>query len=260
MDFWHIARGFVSPFRQKGERLPHNAPDRLAITDFPVGARKNSLVVCIKTALRRAPAVYKPWSWFLCACSCLFLAACAGNHELHNPQANGTTGLSRRAVIGGMDHVVAGPVIVEYMDRQARELKRFADALRVGDGIIVILPEKALFKLDGAELEPGSATLLHKLVAVLSKYDETRLTVVGYTDKHGFAEFDIHFSERRAKAVADNLVELGVSRQRIRFMGLGFQSPVAGNDTAAGRARNRRIEIHIAPDRILREEDLSPSS
>lgn len=244
--------------------MPHNAPDRIAITGFPADARNNSPLVYLKTALRRAPSVYKPWSWFVCVCGCLFLTACAGSHALHNPQANGsggdTSGLPRRAVIGGIDHVVAGPVIVEYMDRQARELKRFADVLRVGDGIIVTLPEKALFKIDGAELEPRSATLLHKLAAVLSKYDETRLTVVGYTDKRGFADFDIHFSERRAKVVADNLVDLGVSRQRIRFMGLGFQSPVAGNDTAAGRARNRRIEIHIAPDRMLREEDLSPSS
>ncbi|MEJ2566062.1 MAG: OmpA family protein [Gammaproteobacteria bacterium] len=218
----------------------------------------------ITEPLMRIPAVCKPWSWLLCACGCLFLAACAGKDVLHTPQANGgagdTAGLPRRAVIGGMDHVLAGPVIVEYMDRQARELKRFADAVRVGDGIIVTLPAKALFKIEDTDLEPGSEALLRNITAVVNKYDETRLAVVGHTDNGGFADFDIHFSERRAKAVADDLVKLGVSRQRIRFMGMGFQSPVVGNDTAAGRARNRRIEIHIAPDRRLREEDLSPSS
>lgn len=230
---------------------------------LPAEARDDSLGP-ITEPLMRNPAVCKPRSWLLYACGCLFLAACAGKDVLHTPQANGgpgdKLGLPRQAVIGGMDHVVAGPVIVEYMDKQVRELKRFADAVRVGDGIIVTLPAQALFKIDGTDLEPGSEVLLGKITAVVNKYDETRLTVVGHTDNRGFADFDIHFSERRARAVADDLVKLGVSRQRIRFMGMGFQSPVAGNDTAAGRARNRRIEIHIAPDRILREEDLSPSS
>ena len=167
---------------------------------------------------------------------------------------------TQRAVIGGLDSVAAGAVIGRYMDGQARDLKSIADVMRVGDGIIVTLPEKALFKPNSADLDPQSPVLLRKVAAVLNKYAKTRLTVVGHTDNRGFADFDIHLSERRAGAVADILIKSGVAQQRIHIMGMGFERPVAGNDTVEGRARNRRVEIHIAPNGDLREEDRAQSS
>jgi outer membrane protein OmpA-like peptidoglycan-associated protein len=167
---------------------------------------------------------------------------------------------TQRVVIGGLDNVVAGDVITRYMDKQARDLKGIADALRIGDGIIVTLPEKALFRSRGADLGPQSSDLLDKIAAVVNKYPETRLTVVGHTDNRGFADFDIHLSERRAAAVADVLIKSSVAERRIRIMGMGFERPVANNDTVEGRARNRRVEIHIAPDDELRKKDRAQSS
>ena len=159
-----------------------------------------------------------------------------------------------------MGNVVAGAILARYMDSLARELKPSADAVRVDDGVIVTLPEKILFKINSADLVPHSRRLLRKVAAILNRYPKTRLTIVGHTDNRGFASFDIHLSERRAKAVAAGLVNAGVAQQRVRIMGLGFESPVAGNDTVEGRTQNRRVEIHVAPDDKLREEDRSPTS
>ena len=205
-----------------------------------------------------ARVVHGPRPLLVGGLCCLFLVACAGDAGLKDAQRDsdiGTGGLSQRAVIGGMDHLVAGGVITRYMDEQARELQSLAATLRVRDGIIVSLPEKPLFKFNKADLVPKSRRMLRNIADVLARYAKTRLTVVGHTDNRGFAEFDIRLSERRAKAVADDLIDSGVARQRIRIMGMGFERPVAGNDTVEGRARNRRVEIHIAPDEQLREED-----
>ena len=208
----------------------------------------------------------RPASLLVCGLYCLFLSACAGGpHGGHKGAAGAApdsgTRERQRAVIGGLDNVVAGVVITHYMDVQARDLKKVAhDTVRVGDGIIVTLPEKALFRSSSADLGPRSPDLLGKIAAVINRYAKTRLTVVGHTDNRGFADFDIHLSERRAKAVADALIKSGVAQQRIRIMGMGFERPVADNDTAEGRARNRRVEIHIAPNDELREEDRAQSS
>jgi outer membrane protein OmpA-like peptidoglycan-associated protein len=209
--------------------------------------------------------VHRSRPLLICSLCCTLLAACAGLHDGQR-EASGieaaaeTGGLARRAVIGGKDNIVAGAAISRYMDRQAQALKPVAETLRVGDGIIVTLPEKALFQSNSAALAPQSRDLLRKIATVVNKYAHSDLTVVGHTDDRGFAGFDIHLSERRAKAVADALVAAGVSQQRLRIMGMGFARPVAGNDSAAGRERNRRVEIHIAPDDKLREQDRSPSS
>jgi outer membrane protein OmpA-like peptidoglycan-associated protein len=202
-------------------------------------------------------AVQRPWQLLVYGLCLLLVTACASNDGARAKRRD-AGGLNERAVIGGSDKAVVGPVIAQYMDDQARELRVLAETLRSGDGIIVTLPEKRLFKLNSGTLDPHSRRALGKIAAIVDKYAKTHLTVVGHTDDRGFADFDIHLSERRAKAVADALVKSGVPRTRIRIMGMGFARPIAGNDTAEGRSRNRRVEIHIAPDEQLRIEARTP--
>jgi outer membrane protein OmpA-like peptidoglycan-associated protein len=201
--------------------------------------------------------VQRPWQLLVCGLCLLLVTACASDDGLRAKRLD-ASGLNERAVIGGKDMAVVSHVIAQYMDDQARELQTLAETLRSGDGIIVTLPEKLLFKLNSGELEPHSRHVLRKIAAIINKYAKTHLTVVGHTDDRGYADFDIHLSERRAKIVADALVKLGVPRQRIRIMGMGFARPIASNDSAEGRSRNCRVEIHIAPDEQLRIEDQAP--
>jgi len=157
-----------------------------------------------------------------------------------------------QAVIGDLSGKSAGGAASQYMENQAKELGQVAQTQRIGDGIIVTLSNKALFDFDSADLRAESHTPLRQIAAVLSKYAKTGLTIAGHTDDIGSIAYNILLSEHRAKAVADYLIDLGVSRQRIRIMGLGFERPLASNTSAEGRARNRRVEIHIVPSEELR--------
>jgi len=214
-------------------------------------------------------AIHRRWRLFMFGLCGLLLGACATDGA-HNAQrgsvidgaasAVGKGGADQRAVIGGMADSAVGAVVAQYMDKQADELKQLADAQRIDDGIIVTLNEKVLFNFNSVALDGQARRSLRKIAGVFKKYDETNLTVVGHTDNQGTAEFNIRLSERRAKSVADYLVSLGIPLQRIRIMGLGLERPLADNGTPEGRARNRRVEIHIAPNAQLREEDQAQRS
>ena len=158
------------------------------------------------------------------------------------------------AVIGGMAGAVIGGVAGQYMDKQAKELEQVAQTERVDDGIIVTMKDKILFDFNSAEIKADSRAALQKMAEVFKKYDKTDMTVTGHTDNVGAASYNLQLSERRAKSVADYLASLGVSRDRMRIMGFGFERPVAGNDTAESRSQNRRVEIHIVPNEELRKE------
>lgn len=158
------------------------------------------------------------------------------------------------AVIGGIAGAVLGGVVGQYMDKQAKELEEVAETERVDDGIIVTMKDKILFDFNSAELKSGSRAALQKMADVFKKYDKTDMTVTGHTDNVGAASYNLQLSERRARAVADYLASLGVSRERMRIMGFGLERPVAGNDSAEGRSQNRRVEIHIVPNDELRDE------
>ena len=73
------------------------------------------------------------------------------------------------------------------------------------------------------------------------------MSVDGYTDSVGSDEYNQRLSERRANSVKDYLETLGVSGSRLTAQGFGKTNPVASNDTAEGRAQNRRVELVVNP-------------
>jgi outer membrane protein OmpA-like peptidoglycan-associated protein len=76
--------------------------------------------------------------------------------------------------------------------------------------------------------------------------------VVGHSDSEGGKDTNLNLSERRAKTIADFLVNIGVDRGRLTALGRGDAEPIATNDTDAGRQWNRRVEIAIYPDEATR--------
>lgn len=154
----------------------------------------------------------------------------------------------RGAVIGG----VAGAVTGNIMDRQAAELRRNFDdsriqVIRSGDNLIVRMPEAILFATDSAALNPQLRSDLFVLADSLNKYPQSVVTVTGHTDNTGSAAYNQDLSERRASSVASVLRSGGVSSSRIRIRGAGENQPIATNQTASGRAQNRRVDITITP-------------
>lgn len=137
---------------------------------------------------------------------------------------------------------------------QAREdalaqLKRDYAALNAqftNDGVLVSLTESDLnFPMGGSDLPSGQPASLEKVVEFLGRHPNLTVHLQGHTDSLGNAARNLGLSERRAIAVKAALVDLGVAQDRIRAEGMGETKPIAGNDTAQGRSRNRRVDIYL---------------
>jgi len=95
----------------------------------------------------------------------------------------------------------------------------------------------------GFEIDPNSRERLKRLAATLNFVKELKLDIYGYTDNIGTAKANQQMSEKRARRVYDFLIANGVAADRLRYEGKGETNFVASNQTADGRAKNRRIEI-----------------
>ncbi|MBZ9566884.1 OmpA family protein [Modicisalibacter tunisiensis] len=167
---------------------------------------------------------------------------------------SGDSAASRRdhAAIGAAVGAAAGAGIGYYMDRQEAQLRDRLQGTgigvqRQGDNIVLNMPNSVTFGFDSSELTGQARQALNDVSAVLREYPETRITVAGYTDSTGSKAYNQRLSERRAQAVGDYLMQGGVQRQRLNMVGQGESQPVASNDTEAGRAQNRRVEITVVP-------------
>jgi OOP family OmpA-OmpF porin len=106
---------------------------------------------------------------------------------------------------------------------------------------------QALFDFDKYVLKPQGIAELQKLGALIRSQGMTvgDIDVVGHTDSVGSDEYNQRLSERRAMAVKNFLVSQGVNGSIIDVIGMGERQPVASNDTAEGRAMNRRVDILV---------------
>lgn len=104
--------------------------------------------------------------------------------------------------------------------------------------------EGVAFQSGSAQLTAGSITTLSRMADLLKQNSEIRVEVRGHTDATGSAELNRELSQRRAVAVRDVLIQLGVAPSRVTAVGYGQDYPIAPNDTAEGRAKNRRVELH----------------
>ena len=153
------------------------------------------------------------------------------------------------AVLGGVVGGVAGGVIGDKMDKQAKEIKETlpgAEVERVGEGIKVTLNENTVnFDFNSANLTTLAKSNLDKLVTVLKNNPDTNINIYGHTDSIGSDAVNLRISAQRAAAVKNYFVANGISASRMFTEGLGKSSPIASNDTDAGRAKNRRVEFAI---------------
>jgi len=109
----------------------------------------------------------------------------------------------------------------------------------------VVISGGVLFETDSAKLAPSAGDLVRRVSDVMKKNPNLKISVVGHTDTTGDYDYNIKLSERRAKAFADALIKEGVVAKRLTAVGVGPQSPVDTNDTAEGRAQNRRVELVV---------------
>jgi outer membrane protein OmpA-like peptidoglycan-associated protein len=132
-------------------------------------------------------------------------------------------------------------------DKAQAEL-RDADALREEEGRMIISLSGVLFESGGDSLSQLAERRLDTVAHALAAYPDRPIVVEGYTDSQGNEDKNQQLSQRRAEAVRQYLQQRGIDPQRLRAVGKGEANPVASNDTAEGRASNRRVEIIV--DRV----------
>ena len=115
-------------------------------------------------------------------------------------------------------------------------------AKKTDRGMVVTLGD-VLFDTGQATLKPGANLTLNRLAIFLSANPQTKIIVEGHTDSRGSDEYNEVLSERRARAVATELMSRGISTDQLQTLGRGKGYPVASNDTPEGRQQNRRVEI-----------------
>lgn len=154
------------------------------------------------------------------------------------------------AVIGGAVGAVAGNLWSKHMEDKRRALAQQTqgtgiEVARTDDNRLKLnVPSDVSFDTGRADIKPEMRPVLDEVGRNLDP--KVQVTVVGHTDSTGSDAINDPLSLRRAESVRDYLSARGVGSARIAVQGRGSHEPIAGNDTDAGRAKNRRVEIFLA--------------
>lgn len=145
--------------------------------------------------------------------------------------------------------------------QQGAELKEKRESAKTEQqavGMVAQVADEAMFDVGSAELTAAGQRQLEKLADIFSKgraqngHQNAPLLVIGHTDSTGAAEFNQQLSEQRAKKVVQILATKGIPADSLYYQGAGEGRPVASNDTEAGRAANRRVElVELQDDTVL---------
>lgn len=156
------------------------------------------------------------------------------------------------AIKGAIVGAALGGGIGAILDQQQKSLQQSLNNPNIqivnnGSYLSVTMPESTLFATDSAAVGAQGQNDLYTIAQNLNQYPNSTVQVIGHTDSTGSAAYNKDLSERRARSVAGILGAGGVAQTRISTMGQGASQPIASNDTAAGRAQNRRVQILIVP-------------
>ncbi|KAF1021134.1 MAG: putative lipoprotein YiaD [Paracidovorax wautersii] len=197
------------------------------------------------------------------AAAAFILTGCANMDESQRAKATGTgigavagaavgglIGGGRGAAIGAGIGGVGGYVWSSHMENQKRQMEQATQ----GTGVTVSqtadnqlkldIPSDVSFDVNRANIKSNFAPILDRFAEGLRTNPNTTVRIIGHTDSSGSDAINNPLSLERATSTRDYLVARGVSINRIAVDGVGSRQPVASNDTAAGRAQNRRVEIY----------------
>jgi len=155
------------------------------------------------------------------------------------------------AVVGG----VVGGVVGNIWSKRQEERRIAMEQATRGTGVEVSrtadnqlkvnVPSDISFDTNSAAIRPQLRSVLDPFAASVKDDPNARLTIVGHTDSTGSDRVNNPLSVERAQSVRDYLSARGVSPQRVEVAGRGEREPIADNNTEAGRAKNRRVEIYL---------------
>ena len=169
------------------------------------------------------------------------LGKATGNHK------------DKRIFIGAAIGALAGAAVGDYMDKQEEAFRdelagSGVEVVREGDNLRLVMPSNITFATDQSYISTGFNDTLNAIAKVMNKYEKTYLSVEGHTDSTGQDSYNMNLSRERAQSVKAYLANQDIMAARISTSGFGETRPIATNDTANGRAQNRRVEIQIVPN------------
>ncbi|HEY0589114.1 MAG TPA: OmpA family protein [Pseudoduganella sp.] len=159
------------------------------------------------------------------------------------------------AAIGAAVGAVVGNVWSKRMEAQKQQMEQATKGTGVqvtqtGDNRLKLeIPSDISFDTGRSDIKPDFRPILDRFASTLNENPATTVSIVGHTDSTGSPGINQPLSVDRAAHTRDYLATRGVSPTRIVIEGRGEQEPIASNDDAAGRARNRRVEIFVAEPR-----------
>jgi outer membrane protein OmpA-like peptidoglycan-associated protein len=137
----------------------------------------------------------------------------------------------------------------ELRDQLRQQLNSILETRESARGLIVNLSD-VLFDTASSNLKAGAREKLAKVAGILLSHRGLKLQVEGHTDSVGSEDYNQRLSENRASSVRTYLVEQGIAANSIGTAGFGETTPVASNDTPAGRQQNRRVELIVSGESI----------
>jgi len=160
------------------------------------------------------------------------------------------------AMIGAGVGAAAGAIGGNIWSKKMQEQKRAMEEATRGTGVAVTQTSDNQLKLDipsDISFDTGKSVIKPEMRPVLDRFAQTlvdnpatHVRIIGHTDDTGSDAINNPLSVNRAASARDYLTARGVNANRIAIDGHGSREPVAANNTAAGRAKNRRIEIFVA--------------
>jgi outer membrane protein OmpA-like peptidoglycan-associated protein len=170
--------------------------------------------------------------------------------------AGGGKGALIGAAVGAGVGAGTGALIGRYMDKQEAELRKMkaAQVQRQGDKLVVRFKSEILFASNKSTLKSRSKNDLSEFAQVLKAYPDTDLVIEGHTDNTGTKARNRKLSVERAGSVVECLAADGVDRRRMVAQGYADERPVGDNKTAKGREQNRRVEVQIAANEKLQQQ------
>ncbi len=169
-------------------------------------------------------------------------------------------GGGRRAATGAVLGSAAGAVIGNVWSKRMEQQRQAMTQATEGTGVEVTqtadnqlkleIPSDISFATNRADIQPNFREVLDRFATNLNEFQDTSITIIGHTDSTGSDAVNDQLSLARADSVRNYLSARGVNPQRIRIEGRGKREPIASNDTADGRARNRRVEIFVAESQV----------
>jgi outer membrane protein OmpA-like peptidoglycan-associated protein len=188
-------------------------------------------------------------------------AAGAGGGALIGAGLGALVGGKKGALVGAGVGAAAGAgtgaLVGRYMDKQEKALQEVKGAKveREGDKLVVKFNSAILFDTNKADLKPASKKDLSEFAKVLTEYKDTDLVIEGHTDNKGKKARNKKLSEERAEAVIAFLESQGVARARMKGVGYADDRPVGDNATEDGRMQNRRVQVEIAANEALKQQE-----